>query len=86
VVEVGFDGLRDELEHVALLLAAGFDGCQQRLHEAAAAADAGRRPLLHTIAGRVLLLARVLIISSITGRVQVARIELRVSGMRKGRR
>ena len=35
-MEVGFDGLRDELEDVAVLLAAGFDGGQQRFHEAAA--------------------------------------------------
>lgn len=36
MVEVGLDGLCDELEHVPLLLAAGFEDCQQRFHEAAA--------------------------------------------------
>ena len=36
MVEVRSDGLADELENVALLLTTGFDGRQQRFHEAAA--------------------------------------------------
>lgn len=35
-MEVGFYGPRDEFEHIPLLLSAGFDGRQERLHEAAA--------------------------------------------------
>lgn len=34
-MEMGLDSLGDELERVALVLAAGFDRRQQRLHEAA---------------------------------------------------
>ena len=40
-MDVGLDGLGDELEHIPLLLAAGFDGGQQGLDEAAAGGALG---------------------------------------------